>query len=177
MAVRQERGRQAHRSGRSARLRLTCHPRLMGRSGASLPVLSNLLAALYQGLRQAALQVERSGRTPDFQAAAFLSTLQLLPHQATAYDLTISSSDPAAGDVCAEFLALLGSPATVIRTRRELEPGEIHLVLEPLRQAMRSAGITELSGQYLQVGEPNLPGAGLLFRLDASGLTTPSEEC
>lgn len=152
-----------------ARLRLICSPRLQAESGAPLVALSSLLQALHQGLRQAALQVERSGYPSAFQAQAFLPTVQVLPQETTDYDLMVGSSDPAAGPVWSEFLALLGRPATPITTRRELEPGELHLVLEPLRQAMKAAGITELAGQYLQAGEPNVPGLGLHFRIDAAG--------
>lgn len=152
-----------------ARLRLICLPRLQVESRAPLLVVSGLLHALHQGLRQAALQVERSGHLSPFQAQAFLPTLQMLPQETIDYDLMVGSTDPAAGPVWSEFLTLLGRPATAITPRRELEPGELHLVIEPLRQAMRESGITELSGQYLQAGEPNTPGQGLHFRLDLSG--------
>lgn len=152
-----------------SRLRLTCFPRLRVDAGASLLALCEILAALQQGVRQAALQVERSGQLPGFLASIHLTSLQVLPHETVDYDLMIGSADPTAGPVWSEFLALLGRPATAITPRRELELGELHLVLEPLRQAMKAGGITELSGVYLQAGEPNVHGLGLPFRLDVAG--------
>lgn len=148
------------------RLRFTANPRLVVQQSSGLVVLQYILSSLYQGFRQAALQVERYQGT---RASDLLNTLKVFQHDGQMVDLVVGSAHPDMAPVFFEFLALLGRPATPITTRRELEPGELHLVLEPLRQAMKSAGITELAGQYLQAGEPNLPGLGLHFRIDTAG--------
>jgi hypothetical protein len=153
----------------SFRLRLTAHPRLASEMGSELLATERLLEALYHGFRQAALQVERYKGSAIFRAAEFLRTLRLLPHDSLDVDLLIGSRNADAQPVCTEFLALLARPATPITPRRELEPSETHYVLEPLGQAMKEAGITDLSGQYLAAGEPNVAGTGLLFRLSAEG--------
>lgn len=152
-----------------SRVRCTLHPRVTGSQGAPLDALSEMLVAFRQRLRHAALQVERTGLAESFVATSYLHTLKLLPQETNEFDLMIGSKDPAAPHVWSAFLDLLGRPATAITPRRELEPGETHYVIDPLRQAMKEAGITDLSGQYLQAGEPNVPGAGLLFRLSAEG--------